>query len=282
MGHIIFIEGNPGSGKTTFSNRLKTVLEDQGYTVKHYQEGDLHPIDLAWCAIVDEKTYHDILKRYPQLESDIKRHTKVIDGKYIFAYTRVDYEQAPKAFYDEMATYEIYREKALAPFKTWHHKLWQDFSNNLDERSVYIFECVYLQNHINELILKHNVSHDEQIAYFNELMAPLEKHNPHLFFIEQTDVEAAINHVAEERKSPDPDKFPDWFDRVIDYIGDLPYASELGYTEYDGVMQYFKDRQTLSKKVIESLPITSYVLPLDGDHDVVFNQIKEQTLNTLK
>ncbi|MEC9484926.1 MAG: adenylyl-sulfate kinase [Candidatus Izemoplasma sp.] len=79
MGHIIFIEGNPGSGKTTYAKRLKTTLENKGYKVKQYQEGDLHPIDLAWCAIVDESTYVDILNRYPMLENDIKQYTKHID-----------------------------------------------------------------------------------------------------------------------------------------------------------------------------------------------------------
>ncbi|MEC9484925.1 MAG: hypothetical protein UMR38_03485 [Candidatus Izemoplasma sp.] len=181
-----------------------------------------------------------------------------------------------------MDTYEIFRSKTLQPFKEWHHKLWQQFSNTLDTDIIYIFECVYLQNHINELMLKYNLPLPEHIAYFKALLEPLVSHDPILFFVEQKDVKKAIDHVSEERKSPDKAKFQDWIDRVIEYIRDMPYGKTLGYTDYEGIIQYFKDRQLLSKEIIKTLPITTYVYQLDGSYDEVFNQIKKTTLNTLK
>lgn len=282
MGKIIFIEGNPGSGKTTFSRRLKDVLQEAGYTVNQYQEGDLHPIDLAWCAILSKNQYEDILFRYPELKCDIKQHTKHVHNRYIFAYTKVDHTVASKAFYTDMATYEIFREKSINTFFNMHLKLWQTFSEELNPDVIYIFECVYLQNHINELILKYNLTENEQITYFKKLMAPLLPYQPLLFFIEQKSVKNAIERVSQARRSPDKTKFNDWIDDVVMYISNMPYAKTLNYTDYDGIIRYFEDRQTRSKKILQALKIDAHILSLNADYNAVFNQMKQRTLNTLK
>jgi thymidylate kinase len=47
MKKIYFIEGLPGSGKTTMARRLSKYLESTNEDVVIYNEGDLHPVDLA-------------------------------------------------------------------------------------------------------------------------------------------------------------------------------------------------------------------------------------------
>jgi len=282
QGKIIFIEGNPGSGKTTFSRRLSKSLKNQGYHVKHFQEGDLHPIDLAWCAIVDEKKYEDFQHKYPLLKEDMIKHSKRLGKQWIIAYTRVDFRKATKAFYDEMEQYEIYRSKTLKPFKDLHEKLWTSFSQKLKEDTIYIFECVFIQNHINELILKYNLPFKEAYHYFVDLIQPLLPFHPLLFFIKQSDVKASIERVSAERKSPDPDKVAHWIDRVVDYITHMPYAKALSYTDYESVTQYFIDRQNLTIDILKDLNINHHILNLENDYDKIFEDIQEKTLDYIK
>ncbi len=270
---IIFIEGNPGSGKTTFAKRLETALLQMGKTVKMFQEGDLHPIDLAWCAILEPSIYQKTILDYPMLKDDILRLSKKIGDQYVVAYTKVNGKLAPKSFYETMANYEIYRSESLEPFKAIHQKLWREFPSSMDPDTIYIFECIYIQNHINELILKYHMKEEEIVTYFKDLIEPLIPYHPTLFFIEQNHVEHCIQRVANERKTDDPTRFKDWLDLVIEYIENTPYASKLGYTGYDGIIRYFNDRQTLSLKLLESLPMTSKVLLLDHNYDELFEQM---------
>lgn len=270
---IIFIEGNPGSGKTTFAKRLETWFIEQGKSVKMFQEGDLHPIDLAWCAIINQDLYEKTLIEYPMLREDILKLSKKLDDNYVVAYTKVNHKVAPKSFYETMAKYEIYQSETLEPFQTIHQKLWRKFPLTMEEDTIYIFECVMIQNHINELILKYHLSEDEIVLYFQSLIEPLIPLKPLLFFIEQKDVKGAIKHVANERKTDDPTKFKDWIDLVIQYIEETPYASKLGYTGYEGIIQYFKDRQEISLRLLEKIPVASVILSLDHNHEELFSMI---------
>jgi deoxyadenosine/deoxycytidine kinase len=276
---IIMIEGNPGSGKTTFSRRLKETLVNNNYNVESFQEGELHPIDLAWIARLDEKTYLKTLEAYPMLKEDIIKHTKKVDDLYLVAYTRVDYNVAPKAFYEEMGSYEIFKEKTLEPFFKAYQSLYQAFSKSIKDDTIYIFECVYIQNHINELLLKHNLEKEAIFSYFKTLIEPIKAFEPLILFINQANVKASIDRIASERLSPDKSKFPDWIERVIDYIKSMPYGESKGYKDYDSIITYFEHRQTLTNDLLKALPVHHHTVQLHQDYDHVFEALKNHTLN---
>ncbi|MFP4286696.1 MAG: hypothetical protein ACLFRI_03260 [Candidatus Izemoplasmataceae bacterium] len=271
---ILFIEGNPGSGKTTFSKRLSETLSSQGYRVKSYQEGDLHPIDLAWIAILDSNTFKRALKAYPMLKEDILKYSKKIDDSYYLAYTKVDYQIAPKSYYETMAEYEIFKENNLDIFFSAYKKLYLDFARMIEPNTIYIFECILIQNHINQLILRHNLDKEAMIRYFKDLINPLLPYQPLLLFIKQLDVRKSIEKVSIERKSYDLSKFPDWITRVIDYIKAMPYGQSMGYKDYESIIQYFKDRQTKTLDLLKKLPINYEVFNLNDDYDDTFEAIK--------
>lgn len=271
--NIIFIEGNPGSGKSTFAKRLESTLLSQGKKVKMYQEGDLHPIDLAWCAILNAVEYQALLDEFPSLKEEILKFTQKIEDQYIIAYTKVNHNIASNAFYERMRAFEIYRSESLSVFQMAHQKLWQAFPFKIEPNTIYIFECVFIQNHINELILKYNLPYEDILAYFNELMAPLIQYHPKVVFIEQADVKKSIMGVADKRRTNDPTRFRDWIDLVIEYIENMPYAKALGYTELEGIIQYFIDRQTLSLKIIDRLNVKVNVIKLEDSYDETFNQL---------
>lgn len=103
----VFVEGIQGAGKTTLLNALQQKLP--AYTV--YHEGDISPVDLAWCSYVTDRQYTDICQRYPQLLDQLAAYTKAEEHHKIIAYTRITTEL--QDFYPFMSQFEIYSGRFL-------------------------------------------------------------------------------------------------------------------------------------------------------------------------
>lgn len=65
-----FIEGLQGAGKSMLVNRLAVKYPEK----KICREGDYTPVDLAWCAYVDETTYQGIPARFPSLSEEMAKY----------------------------------------------------------------------------------------------------------------------------------------------------------------------------------------------------------------
>lgn len=271
---VIFIEGLPGSGKTTFAKRLASDLKNHGYETQIHIEGDLHPIDLAWCSMMDEANYQTVLKDYPDYRQQIESNTKILDGLRITAYTKV---RIPKdgdfSFYDRMEQHEIYRTEHLEDFKNAHLKLWRDFNRSAQDNCIYVFECVFLQNHINELMLKFNLDEKRVIAYFQELIDTLENLETDIVYIRQMNLPKTLERIVKERV--DAGRNIRWIDMVIDYLEQSAYGKAKHYTGYDGTLRYFEDRQSLELEVLKHLKTNTRVIPLYSHYEDAYALIKQ-------
>ncbi len=56
--------------------KLKKYYESKGMRVVQFSEGDLHPIDLAWCSVMNKEELDQVLLTYPELKDEILRLTK--------------------------------------------------------------------------------------------------------------------------------------------------------------------------------------------------------------
>ena len=102
MAKNIFIEGLQGAGKSTLTRTVEMRRPD----LHIYREGDLCPVELAWCARMKEAEHEEILEKYPALREDIIEHTVRENGHCIVMYTRIRTEQ--REFYQELEGFEIY------------------------------------------------------------------------------------------------------------------------------------------------------------------------------
>ncbi len=268
--NVIFIEGLPGSGKTTFAKKLCNALKEKGMNAKVFNEGELHPIDLAWCSVMDLNTYEAFKQKYPQLKSSIEAISKRKGTHMIVPFIKLDRDKANQEVYDDFARYEIYTTNDLLTFKNAHINLWKAFSKEADKDTMYIFECVFLQNHINELILKYNLNLTEKVEYFKDLMDTIQPLNPIVHYVKQSDVDGVLNKIIEQRRSPDPKKYSDWIDLMVKHLKDQPFGKVLGYVGQEGVFSYFKDRQEAEIDILDSLNMPTYVHELEDDYDEVF------------
>ena len=66
-----FVEGLQGSGKSTLVSKLQELHPK----LQAIREGEYSPVELAWCAYLDEEKYPAILEKYPSLRKEIEEKT---------------------------------------------------------------------------------------------------------------------------------------------------------------------------------------------------------------
>jgi energy-coupling factor transporter ATP-binding protein EcfA2 len=269
MTNLILIEGIPGSGKSTTARKLEQLLKTQGQTVHCFQEGDLHPCDLAWHSCVPLDIYKSLLETYPDKKELLTVFTTVDETYAYVAYTKLELHPDHPLFVT-LKKYEPYNGKVtLEQFKSLHLSRWQKFGRNADKNAIYIFECAYLQNHVVELMLMYEQSEDYIIAYMKELIETVHSLNPFLIYLNPKNVEWVIRHAANERKTDNPEIWNDWIDDVIAYFENSSYAKTNKLTGYDNVIELFKKRQRLELDIIKQLPIKTLV----HDVEIGFTQV---------
>ena len=266
MAKAYFIEGIPGSGKTTNAKRLYDFLVEQGKSVELYNEGDLHPIDLAWCSITDKDTFTELTEKHSVYRDQILNHSKFIEDIVITAYTKVKVYDKDASFFDDFSPYEIYRTRDFQYFKDTHLTLWEEFNEKHNKDKIYIFECIFLQNHINELILKFGLKENEMFQYFQDMMNTLSDIDKEIIYISPKDVKQTFDSVIDERRSNN-ENYKDWIELVIEYFEKSKHGKKLGYIGYEGALKYFVERQRIEKQLLKKLSIKSYILELDADYD---------------
>ncbi len=275
MKKIYFIEGLPGSGKTTFSRKLSKYLTDKHIPNMIYNEGDLHPVDLAWITCPKEEEMDKLLNRFSSIKDEIQKQSKKIGDTYYIAYTKVKISHDTKDFYSYCKQFEVYKTEDLNYFLSKHLELWELFIEQTENNDItYIFECIFLQNHINELILKHNLDEQMITQYFNKFSEVFQKCDVELFYINQIDVDKTIDTIVNQRRTNDKTLYKDWIDNVIEYFENSKYGKTLGYIGYDGAIKYFHDRKNIELSLLKNMNIKSHIIDLDDNYEEVFEQIK--------
>jgi len=272
---LILVEGIPGSGKSTIANKIKRYLEEQGIHVRLYSEGDSHPADLAWNSYIPIADYQQILKSNEKHKRTIEEHTRIEDDYAIVAYTKLDMGTEENQLMNYFEEHEVYNSRIdLDLFKKIHFKRWEGFANNIDDNSVFIFECAYLQNHVNELLAYHNKDVNFIIGYMLELIETVKSLNPKLIYLSQGDVYETIERVAKERVSTDKNRWDDWIDLVISYIENSPYGQKHELKGFKGVIDYFEARRKVELAIIDRLSIDKAIIQNSKyDWEEVFKEV---------
>lgn len=258
---LILVEGIPGSGKSTISNRIKGYLEGKGVKVKLFNEGEPHPADLAWSAYLSKEEYERVLQDYSEYRSEIESSSIVEEDSAIVAYTKIGLSAKESELIRYLEAHEVYDGKvSLDTFKRIHLRRWQRFAQELDENSVVIFECAYLQNHINELMGFYKKDTEFIAEYMVELIKTVETLNPKLIYLSQPDIRETISRVAKERVTNDKSKWDDWIDLVIRYVENCHFGKAHGLKGFDGVVEFFMARKEVELAVIDSLPVEKAII----------------------
>lgn len=246
----IFIEGIQGAGKTTLVNEI-SKLNPKLHVCR---EGDYNPIDLAWCALMSEKEYEQIIEKYNDLEEEIQKNTVREKEDYIVTYTKI-HADIP-GFYKVLENYEVYCGR----------KTWPKLKEIILERfrgftqTGYLFECAFFQNIVEDLILFHMLSDEEIVDFYRELFRVAGAQEFLLFYLHTDGLEESINIIKSERCDDEGNEM--WFQMMLEYLTNSPYGRKHGCKSWEDLIHHFKHRQELELFIIkEVLGEKAVVLP---------------------
>ena len=238
----IFIEGIPGSGKSTLLDALARHFTN--YRV--FREGDISPVELAWCAYMTETEYRQALSDLADLRDEIEKSTVKEGTHFITPYTKI--KTVHYDFYEYMEKFEVYggrkspsefRDIILRRFRAFHS------GGNL-------FECSFFQNILEELMLYAMFSDQQIMDFYQELTALLDLSNFKLICLVSPDIRQCIQTIKEERVNPEGEEI--WYQLMIGYLSRSPYGQAHQIEDFDGMISHFRRRTRLESEVMTLLP----------------------------
>lgn len=237
----IFIEGLQGTGKSTLLNRLSQKYPDY----KAYREGDISPVELAWCSYMKEEDYNRILAKYDYCREQIKAKTVKEGEYYITAYTQVLAEN--RSFYEDMETFEIYN--ARVDFQTFHDVIMRRYEAfNTDNN---IFECSFFQNSIESMMLFYEMEDEAIVGFYKEIYDILKTKQFRMYYLDSAQIRENVLQIRKERSDEQGNEM--WYPLMRRYLQESPYGKRHGYKGMEDMIAHFERRRVLELRIIREV-----------------------------
>lgn len=257
MAKNIFIEGIQGSGKTTLLRKLSGKHPE--YQV--YYEGDVSPVELAWCSYMGKDDFDRILTEYAYVKDEILKYTKEEEDRYITAYTRVLAEK--REFYERMEAFEIYNGRL--PFDRFRKLIMKRYRKFAEcflkggEGRGNLFECSFFQNSIESMMLFYQMTDEEIVEFYREAYGILSEAEFGMFYLDSDRIRENVLQIKKERSDNNGNEL--WYPLMLAYLKESPYGKSHGYEGLEDMIAHFERRHKLEKKIInEVLGVSCKVL----------------------
>ena len=258
-----FVEGLQGSGKSTLVQKLADM--NPGYTA--VREGEYSPVELSWCAYVDDGQYHGILERYPDLRSQIEGKTYSEGSKKVVCYTKIITEN--RDFYQDLEQYEIYNNRvtfdAFRSIVLGRYRKWD--SDRM------IFECSLFQNIVEDMILFRQASDEDILSFYKLIREELRRKEYRIVYLKATDIRGNLETIRKERSDEQGNEL--WFPMMLGFFNDCPYARFRGLQGEEDLIRHFIHRQDLELRLCkEVFPDRSIILESKNySEEDIFNRL---------
>lgn len=141
---------------------------------------------------------------------------------------------------------------------------WREFVSQADENTVYVFNCIFLQNPMCETMMRFDLNPEKSGEYIKEIAEINKPLNPVILYISQPDVRMAVDKVLDERGEK-------WLNAVIGYHTEQGYGRRSGLQGYDGYIECLIERKRRELDILAGLDLESYVL----SEDITAEEFKE-------
>lgn len=139
---------------------------------------------------------------------------------------------------------------------------WRRFIARAAPDTIYVFNCLLLQNPMCETMMRFGMDEDESRHYIGEIAAIIEPLHPTVVYIDEPDARAAIDAVRDERGD-------DWLNAVIDYHTSQGYGEAHGLCGYAGYIACLEERRKRERCILRSLAVDSRIIaPLSNAQQI--------------
>ncbi|WP_419874653.1 hypothetical protein [Candidatus Pristimantibacillus sp. PTI5] len=264
---LILVEGLPGSGKTSTARYVKKLLDERHIPNQLFLEGDLeHPADYEAAAYLTEAQFEDLLQRYKDQESLLRRYSEAGAGGIMLYYGKL--AKVTDAFEGEdFGTHDVYN-LPLAQHQLLILQRWSAFAEravNGDE--VYILECCFLQNPMTVMLVRDNRTGPELSAYIHSLYGRIHALNPKLIYLQDDRFKRSFSSVIAERPE-------EWLSFITWYYTEQGYGKANSLSGVDGLLEVLEQRKTAELAILETLPVDRILLDKTSiDWDAIHEKI---------
>ena len=237
----IFVEGIQGAGKSTLLNQLQKNIPE--YMV--YREGDISPVELAWCSYMTSEQYEEVCIQYRDICADLESHTVTENDRKITAYTGI-LTDIP-GFHKFMEQFEIYNGNMdFKQFKEIILKRYEKF-NEIGN----VFECSFFQNSIECMLLYYQMSDDEIMDFYLDAFDILKSKKFRLIYLNAMDIESTIDTIKRERVDEQGNEI--WYSLMLQYLEQSPFGKTHNLKAFDGLVSHLKRRRDLELRIIHRI-----------------------------
>lgn len=249
---LYLVEGLPCSGKSTTSEFVARLLEEQGKNVRFFDEGTgNHPADYEFHSFLDFKSLKAL---EPGLRNRIQVSGQKTDNGYI-----IPLSDFGGAEFQALIKYKIY------DFLPWEVESplmlarWRTFAEQAEREScVYVFNCVFLQNPMCETMMRFDFPSGASFSYIQKIYETIRPLNPRLIYLQNNAIAASVLKAAQEREG--------WLESVIDYHVNGGYGKRVGAQGFEGYISCLEERQRRELEFLKRLELPTLILE-DSQND---------------
>ena len=237
---LYIVEGLPCSGKSSASKFIAGIsnglLFDEG-------SGN-HPADYEFSAFIPDSATEFTPEEREKLNSLSQKQDKGIV---------VELNKLDGALFDKAFRYKIYdcldwdNERRVMLDK------WRSFVQNADKDSIYVFNCVLLQNPMCETMMRFNFDKELSFEYIRQICKIIKPLNPTVVYLENNEISRSIKGALAERGE-------EWLNAVVDYHCNGNYGKAHGLSGFEGYISALEERQRRELEFLPQLPVRSVVL----------------------
>lgn len=130
---------------------------------------------------------------------------------------------------------------------------WRSFAQNSDKDSIYVFNCVLLQNPMCETMMRFNFDKEISFEYIRQICEIIKPLNPTVVYLENSEISRSIKGALAERGEV-------WLNTVVDYHCKGNYGKAHGLSGFEGYISALEERQRRELEFLPQLPVRSVVL----------------------